>query len=330
MKLFVAYSGPLIKIELRVSGESMRHKLLLLTSKNERYRELLSSCHLPEIILLGDEPSNILEANIWLAEPALAAPLLPLAKNLTWMQSTMAGVDDLVKPRQRKDYQLTNVRGVFGPLMSEYLFGYLLAHQREHQKYKNQQAEKIWLPGNFKTLQGQNLLLLGTGNIAKHIAKTAKHFGMNVTGINRGAKPTQGFDKVDTLANISHHLTQADAVASILPSTPLTRGALNAELLSLMKPGAIFFNLGRGDVLDLDALYMQLIENSDQHAILDVFNQEPLPKEHPIWTLDNVIITPHIAAPSFPEQVVEIFANNYHKLLQGENLSHEVNFARGY
>ncbi|ACA88441.1 D-2-hydroxyacid dehydrogenase [Shewanella woodyi] len=308
----------------------MRHKLLLLTSKNERYRELLASCHLPEIVLLGDEPSSILEANVWLAEPALAAPLLPHANNLTWMQSTMAGVDALVKPRQRKDYQLTNVRGIFGPLMSEYLFGYLLAHQREHQKYKTQQAEKIWLPGSFKTLQGQNLLLLGTGNIAKHLAQTAKHFGMHVTGINRGAKPTKGFDKVDTLANISQHLAQADAVASILPSTPQTRGALNAELLSMMKPGAIFFNLGRGDVLDLDALYMQLIENSDQHAILDVFNQEPLPKEHPIWTLDNVIITPHIAAPSFPEQVVEIFSNNYHKLLQGEQLTHAVNFARGY
>lgn len=308
----------------------MRHKLLLLTSKNERYRELLASCHLPEIVLLGDEPSSILEANVWLAEPALAAPLLPHANNLTWMQSTMAGVDALVKPRQRKDYQLTNVRGIFGPLMSEYLFGYLLAHQREHQKYKTQQAEKIWLPGSFKTLQGQNLLLLGTGNIAKHLAQTAKHFGMHVTGINRGAKPTKGFDKVDTLANISQHLAQADAVASILPSTSQTRGALNAELLSMMKPGAIFFNLGRGDVLDLDALYMQLIENSDQHAILDVFNQEPLPKEHPIWTLDNVIITPHIAAPSFPEQVVEIFSNNYHKLLQGEQLTHAVNFARGY
>lgn len=308
----------------------MRHKLLLLTSKNERYRELLASCHLPEIILLGDEPSSILEANIWLAEPALAAPLLPHANNLTWMQSTMAGVDALVKPRQRKDYQLTNVRGIFGPLMSEYLFGYLLAHQREHLKYKSQQAEKLWLPGNFKTLQGQNLLLLGTGNIAKHLAQTAKHFGMNVTGINREAKPTKGFDKVDTLANISHHLTQADAVASILPSTSQTRGALNAELLSLMKSEAIFFNLGRGDVLDIDALYMQLVENSNQHAILDVFNQEPLPKEHPIWTLENVIITPHIAAPSFPEQVVEIFSNNYHKLLQGEQLSHAVNFARGY
>lgn len=97
-----------------------------------------------------------------------------------------------------------------------------------------------------------------------------------------------------------------------------------------MKPEVILFNLGRGDVLDLDALYQQFNANPLQQAVLDVFNQEPLPQEHPIWNLDNVVITPHIAAPSFPEQVVEIFANNYHKLIKGESLSHEVNFERGY
>ncbi|GIU36767.1 D-2-hydroxyacid dehydrogenase [Shewanella colwelliana] len=308
----------------------MEHKLLLLTSDNNRYRELLASCHLPNLTLLGDDPKSILDANIWLAEPPLAAPLVGHAKNLIWLQSTYAGVDPLVKPRLRSDYQLTNVKGIFGPLMSEYLFGYLLAHQRHHQKYKSQQAEKIWQPSNFKSLQGQNLLLLGTGSIAKHIAQTAKHFGMHVTGINRGAKPTVGFDQVDTLANLPLHLQQADAIAAILPSTPDTQGALDKMHLSLMKDDALLFNLGRGDVLDLDALYTQLQQHPQQQAILDVFNKEPLPQEHPIWSLDNVIITPHIAAPSFPEQVVEIFANNYHNLLNGKSLSNSVNFERGY
>ncbi|MCG9712959.1 D-2-hydroxyacid dehydrogenase [Shewanella insulae] len=308
----------------------MEHKLLLLTSDNDKYRSLLGSCHLPHLTLLGDDPQSILEADIWLAEPPLAAPLVGHAKQLKWMQSTYAGVDLLVKPRLRRDYQLTNVRGIFGPLMSEYLFGYLLAHQRQHKQYQSQQAEKIWRPSNFRTLQGQELLLLGTGNIAKHLAQTAKHFGMRVTGINRSAKPTIGFDCVDTLANLPHHIGKADAIAAILPSTPQTQGALNQELLAMMKPEAIFFNLGRGDVLDLDALYTQLLHHPQQNAILDVFNQEPLPPEHPIWSLENVIITPHIAAPSFPEQVVEIFANNYHKFIKGETLSHRVNFERGY
>lgn len=308
----------------------MGHKLLLLTRENERYRQLLASCHLPNINILDDKPQNIFNADIWLAEPGLAAPILPHATNLKWMQSTFAGVDALVKPRQRRDYELTNVRGIFGPLMSEYLFGYLLAYQREHVKYKNQQAQKIWLPGSYKTLQGQNLLLLGTGSIAKHIAQTAKHFGMHVIGINRGAKPTKGFDEVDTLANLTRHLPRADAVASILPSTPETQGALNQHTLSLLKKDVVLFNLGRGDVLDLDALYIQLIQNQQQQAILDVFNQEPLPEKHSIWSLDNVVITPHIAAPSFPEQVIEIFSENYRKWIKGEELSHRVHFERGY
>ncbi|QSX29488.1 D-2-hydroxyacid dehydrogenase [Shewanella cyperi] len=308
----------------------MSHKLLLLTRENERYRQLLASCHLPGLQLLDDDPANIRRADIWLAEPALAAPLLAHADQLRWMQSTFAGVDLLVKPKQRRDYCLTNVRGIFGPLMSEYLFGYLLARQREHDKYRSQQQQKIWLPGSYRTLQGQELLLLGTGSIAKHLAATAKHFGMKVTGINRSAKPTAGFDRVATLDALPEFIAGADAIASILPSTPETRGALSAQMLALMKPSAVLFNLGRGDVLDLDALAEQLQNQPEQQAVLDVFNQEPLPQDHPIWDRDNVIITPHIAAPSFPEQVAEIFSSNYHLLLKGEPLTHQVNFERGY
>ena len=308
----------------------MEHRLMILTSDNQKYRELLASCHLPNLTILGDDPQSILTADIWLAEPPLAAPLIGHAKSITWLQSTYAGVDPLMKPRLRQDYLLTNIKGIFGPLMSEYLFGYLLAHQRDHQQYKSQQAEKIWRPGNFKTLQGQNLLLLGTGSIAQHIAQTAKHFGMHVTGINRGAKPTIGFDHIDTLANLPQHIAQADAIAAILPSTPDTQGILDQQTLGLLKDDAILFNLGRGDVLDLDALYQELSQRKQLQAILDVFNQEPLPQEHPIWSLNNVIITPHIAAPSLPEQVVEIFANNYHKLINSEPLNNQVNFERGY
>ncbi|QYJ74797.1 D-2-hydroxyacid dehydrogenase [Shewanella sp. FJAT-52076] len=308
----------------------MRHKLLLLTRENERYRSLLASCHLPELELLDDNPANIRLADIWLAEPGLAAPLVNHASGLRWMQSTFAGVDLLVKPRQRRDYLLTNVRGIFGPLMSEYLFGYLLARQREHALYKSQQQQKLWLPGSYKTLQGSELLLLGTGSIAKHLAQTAKHFGMRVTGINRSAKATVGFDEVATLESLPTLMARADAIASILPSTEATRGILNEEILARMKPDAVLFNLGRGDVLDLDALERQLRQHPQQQAVLDVFNQEPLPEEHPIWGLGNVIVTPHIAAPSFPEQVAEIFSSNYHKFLLGETLSHRVNFERGY
>lgn len=308
----------------------MKHTLFLLTKTNVSYRQLLTSCQLPHLHLLDDDPINIQKADIWLAEPDLAAPLLSHAYNLKWLQSTFAGIEPLVKPKLRRDYNLTNIRGIFGPLMSEYLFGYLLAHRRQHQKYQQQQQQKIWQPSSFKSLQGQTLLLLGTGSIAQHIAKTAKHFGMQVVGINRSAKPASGFTSIDTLNHLNHYLPHADTIASILPNTEDTQNILNKDTLALMKPNAILFNLGRGNVLDLDALFIQLSQHQEQHAILDVFNQEPLPKEHPIWDLDNVTITPHIAAPSFPEQVVEIFAQNYSRWINSKTLLHQIDFEKGY
>ncbi|MCL1124578.1 D-2-hydroxyacid dehydrogenase [Shewanella surugensis] len=308
----------------------MKHKLFLLTKTNVSYRQLLSSCQLPQLHLLDDDPINIQKADIWLAEPDLAAPILSHAYNLKWLQSTFAGIDPLVKPKLRKDYKLTNIRGIFGPLMSEYLFGYLLAHSRQHQKYKQQQQQKIWQPSSFKSLQDQTLLLLGTGSIAQHIAKTAKHFGMQVVGINRSAKPAQGFNSIDTLSHLNQYIPHADTIASILPNTTDTQNILNEETLALMKPNAILFNLGRGNVLDLDALFKQLSQHQEQQAILDVFNQEPLPKAHPIWSLNNVTITPHIAAPSFPEQVVEIFVQNYSRWINSKTLLHQIDFEKGY
>lgn len=214
--------------------------------------------------------------------------------------------------------------------MSEYLFGYLLAHQRQHQKYQQQQQQKQWLPGSYQTLQGQHLLLLGTGSIAQHIASTAKHFGMTVTGINRQGMATASFDKVGTLAQLNDFLPKADVIASVLPHTEETHNILNQHTLTLLKPKAMLFNLGRGNVLDLDDLDSHLSQHPEQQAILDVFNQEPLPAEHPIWARSNAIITPHIAAPSFPEQVVELFCHNYALWLKQQPLINLVDFSKGY
>ncbi|KPZ72159.1 MULTISPECIES: D-2-hydroxyacid dehydrogenase [unclassified Shewanella] len=308
----------------------MAHKLLLLTQDNDKYRQLLSHCQLPELTILGDDPSSICEADIWFAEPQLAAPLLNLGSELKWMQSTFAGVDKLTGSRQRHDYALTNIKGIFGPLMSEYLFGYLLAHQREHAKYKQQQQQQQWAPGNFRTLQGQHLLLLGTGSIAQHIAQTAKHFGMTVTGLSKSAVSKPYFDHIDTIEQLATYLPKAQAIASILPSTLDTENLLNADMLALLPSESVLFNLGRGNVLDLDALAKQLKQQPKQHAVLDVFNQEPLSSEHPIWQCPNAIITPHIAAPSFPEQVVEVFADNYRLWRQQYPLKHQVDFIKGY
>ena len=308
----------------------MVNKLLLLTRENEVYRDLLIKRNLTDLVILGDSPNSITEANIWFAEPSLAAPLLNHARQLRWLQSTFAGVDKLISPKLRQDYQLTNVRGIFGPLMSEYLFGYLLAHNRQHQHYHQLQQQRQWQPGHYKTLQGKQLLLLGTGSIAQHIATTAKHFGMTVIGINRQGQAISGFDLVDKIDNLLLHLPEADVIASVLPDTPATKNILNRHSLARLKSDAVLFNLGRGNVLDLDALAAQLVLKPDQQAILDVFNQEPLPSNHPIWLAANAVITPHVAAPSFPQQIIDVFSQNYALWCNDQPLNFRVDFEKGY
>lgn len=311
----------------------MGHKLLLLTKANQQYRDLIAAQSLPDLTLLDDNPAGIIDADIWLAEPKLAAPLLPHAKNLQWLQSSFAGIDALMSSRGRKDYQLTNIKGIFGPLMSEYLFGYLLAHIRGHRFYRQQQGQKQWLiqpQQRHSSLQGMRLLLLGTGSIAQHLAKTAKHFGMHVTGINSSGDAVEGFDIIEDMSNLGQVLTQADVVVNLLPSTPATHNLLNANMLAMLKTDAVLFNVGRGDALDLNVLNTQLIANPSQQAILDVFAQEPLPNSHPIWERENAVITPHISAPSHPAQIVDIFSQNYRRYIMGEPLQNRVDFSKGY
>lgn len=189
---------------------------------------------------------------------------------------------------------------------------------------------KFTPPIRHTSLQGMQLLLLGTGSIAQHLAQTAKHFGMHVTGINRSGNTVEGFDAIEAMTNLAQTLTQADVVVNLLPSTPATQNLLNAETLGRLKDDAVLFNVGRGDALDLDALNIQLIAKPAQQAILDVFAQEPLPNSHPIWERENAIITPHISAPSHPAQIVEIFSQNYRRYISGEPLQNRIDFSKGY
>lgn len=301
----------------------MEHKLLLLTKDNEQYAELIKNSALPNIILLGDEPKNIKEATIWLADPALSAPIVGHATNLKWLQSTCSNVSMLLQPRLRKDYRLTNINGIYGPVMAEFIYGHLLNHQQNNQPYCN---EKIWQTIDYKKLENKCLLLLGTGILAQHLAKTATQFGMKILGINQTGVETVHIDKTSTLDHLSEYIQQADAVVNTLPKIMDTHYLLDEHTLKLMKKDAVFYNLGSDDMIDLETLNQQLIDNPSQYAVLDIANQTPLSLNHPLRNRSNISISPYIAAPSFPEQITEIFSHNYYRYIQGEPLNHQVCF----
>ncbi|MFQ2562918.1 D-2-hydroxyacid dehydrogenase [Aeromonas caviae] len=309
--------------------------LLLLSQDNSHYERLLKATHLPHLhILRADNQAEaeqlIGDAHILMAEPARAKPLLAKAGKLSWLQSTYAGVDVLLDASCRRDYLLTNVRGIFGPLMSEYVFGHLLSLTRQLPLYREQQQQGVWQSHPYQGLKGKTLLLLGTGSIGQHIAHTGKHFGMRVLGISHSGRERAGFDQVYQLPALNKMLAQADVIVSVLPATRETRHLFTAERFSHCKPGAIFFNVGRGNAVQEGELLAALQAGKPAMAVLDVFEQEPLPADSPLWHQPNLIVTPHNSAYSFPEDVAQIFIRNYIRFIDGQQLDGRIDFDKGY
>lgn len=309
--------------------------LLLLSQDNHHYERLLKAANLPHLRILradnqGEAEKLIGDAHILMAEPARAKPLLAKAGRLSWLQSTYAGVDVLLDASCRRDYLLTNVRGIFGPLMSEYVFGHLLSLTRQLPLYRDQQQQKLWQSHPYQGLRGKTLLLLGTGSIGQHIAHTGKHFGMRVLGISHSGHECAGFVQVYQLPALNKMLAQADVIVSVLPSTRETRHLFTADRFNHCKPGAIFFNVGRGSAVHEGDLLAALRGGQLGTAVLDVFEQEPLPADSPLWHQPNLIITPHNSAYSFPEDVAQIFIRNYIRFIDGQQLDGRIDFDKGY
>ncbi|AEY00780.1 D-isomer specific 2-hydroxyacid dehydrogenase family protein [Oceanimonas sp. GK1] len=311
------------------------HTLLLLSQDNHHYRDLLSKAYLPGLTVLmpgndNDIRAGLERADILLGEPARIRPWLKEARALKWVQSTYAGVDKLLGPGIRQDYLLTNVRGIFGPLVSEYVFAHLLSLTRHLRHYREQQRHHNWQPIAYQSLAGKTLLVLGTGSIGQHVAGTARHFGMQVLGISRTGREAPNFDRTYQPQALNKVLPQADVVVSVLPSTPETRHLFDEERLNHIKPGVVFFNVGRGDAVNETALLHALRSGRIGAAVLDVFATEPLPESSPLWDMPNVVITPHNSGYSFPDQIVTRFSRNYLKFVEGKAMEGVVNFDLGY
>ncbi|MEX3071670.1 D-2-hydroxyacid dehydrogenase [Vibrio alginolyticus] len=303
------------------------NKIFLLSEHRDTYQTLLTGKNLPDLSIT-DKPN---EAQIVLADPPLLSQRLDEFSQLEWVQSTFAGVNTLMSPDLRRDYTLTNVRGIFGPLIAEYVIGYSIAHYRHFNRYHQQQQDKHWQPHLYSSLQGKTMVILGTGSIGAYVGKAVQAMGLKTIGVNRTGIPTAGgeFGQTFHISELASALKQADIVVNTLPSTPDTHYLLNSETLSHLDQ-AILINVGRGDILEDKGLLLALKNRWVEHAILDVFEQEPLPENHPFWKLPQITITPHIAATSFPEQVAEIFTENYLRWRDGFSLSHQVDFDKGY
>ncbi len=303
------------------------HKLYILTEQNDVYRKNIESLELEDLVITDVKD----EASILLAAPPMAAKCLDEFPKLEWLQSAYAGIDALTAPHLRQDYELTNVKGIFGQQISEYVLGYAISHYRHFSNYLKQQEQHHWEQHLYQSIDTKVMLILGTGSISSHLSSVAVNFGMRVIGINTTGIPakTGTFHETYHINELENAMKQADIIVNTLPNTVETKGLLHAKTLRYCS-NVLLFNVGRGAILIEDDLIPAIENGHIEHAFLDVFISEPLKPEHPFWNHNGITVTPHIAALSFPHQVVEIFAHNYRLWRDGFQLENRIDFDKGY
>lgn len=311
------------------------HKLLILSQHSEIYRRLLEEQNLPGLSIVNTvEPDEELreycECDIVFGEPALIRRIINRLPKVIWVQSSWAGVEPLLGLNTKPNYTLTNVRNVYGPLMSEYVFGYILMIERKiFSRFLFQQA-KQWDVSLNGTLRGKLIGLCGVGSIGTHLAQTAKHFGMRVYGFTRKSESSQYIDKYFHKDDWGEFARDLDYIVCTLPGTELTKDFINHDAITRLPDKAWLINVGRGSTIDEFALVQALKNRTINGAVLDVFKEEPLPIDHPLWSAPNTFITFHTAAQNNPPDIASIFIENYLRLIHGESLKYQVDQNLGY
>lgn len=284
---------------------------------------------------------SITTAEVVIGEPEESE--LRKAENLHWIQLTWAGADKYTKMKIFPEtITLTNASGAFGKIISEYVIGNIIALYRGLPVYWKNKQECLWVQNRSSdTIYGKNVLILGTGDIGKNIAHRMQAFETHVTGIKRTAvsehsQQLKDFDEVYDLTALDDKLPQADIVIGCLPGTLETKGLLNYDRLHFMKKDAVLINVGRGSLIPTEDLIRALQEGHLKGAVLDVFETEPLPFDSPLWEMDQVILTPHIAGPSFggnaevQDMIWNICMENLERYLNGKELKNIVRLNEGY
>jgi glyoxylate/hydroxypyruvate reductase A len=256
--------------------------------------------------------------------------LLPHARRLRWVQVMGAGVDGFLDAPFPPKVILTRAEGVFGPWMAEYTLGWLLWGTQLMEGFRAAQRAHRWEPVYPTLLRGRTLGIVGLGSIGRAIARAARALDMRRLGMNRSGRAVPEVERVYRRAAVRELLRASDYVVLAVPLTPETRGMVGEAELRAMRPGAWLVNVGRGALVQQDALVRALRERWIAGAVLDVFVDEPLPPDHPFWDMPSVVVTPHVSGPSDPAEIAPIFNENLQRFLQGRALRGRVDLHRGY
>jgi glyoxylate/hydroxypyruvate reductase A len=261
----------------------------------------------------------------------MPAELYPAATRLRWLQAMGAGIDWVPDAALAPDVTITRAPGIFGPWMAEYVAGWCLWVTQRMAAYREAQAERRWIAHELPTrLRGRTVLLVGVGDIGRVVARTLTALGARVEGVNTTGRPVPGVHRMHSTRRLLSALPAADFVVVLVPLAAATRGLIGARALAAMKRTAWLMNIARGAVVDEPALVRALESNAIAGAVLDVFTTEPLPSDHPLWKLPNVVVTPHISGPSTVEEIAPVFNDNLRRYVAGRPLRHRIDRRKGY
>jgi len=253
--------------------------------------------------------------------PMLAPHVLEGAKSLKWVQALGTGVDNLTdQPSLRKGVLVTNMTGIHGPPVSEAAIASMLALARDIPRFTRCQDQHAWTRWPAKLLHGKTVGIFGIGVIAEALAPKCKVFDMRVVGISSAKRDVPGFDEMRSRDDLTNAVRDLDFLVLLTPLTPATRGIVDAKVLGAMKPTSFLINLARGGVVDETALVEALKQGRPAAAALDVFLEEPLPADHPFWSMHNVLITTHQGGfcDTYPDLALPIIEANMRCFLSGD------------
>lgn len=260
--------------------------------------------------------------------------ILAAAVNLRWIQTPMAGLEQYMFPELiSSPVILTNMRGIYSDVIADHVLCLLLAFARDLPRLLRAQQQHRWLPeGEVAAfqLQGKQIGIIGFGGIGGEVARRALVVGMTTIACDPAPHASIEGVPVWSPERLDELLAQSDIVVVCAPETPETRGLFDTARFSRMRPGSIFINVGRGRVVHLDALAAALQSGHLSAAALDVYEREPLPPDHPLWSMPQVILTPHSAAYAVPasERRKKLLVENVRRFLAGEPLLNVVNKQR--
>jgi phosphoglycerate dehydrogenase-like enzyme len=314
-------------------------KILILSRLNEEAQQIiLRAAEGAQVVFAMDErPTAETVADADMIVGPLPVSLIPAAKKLKVLQLQSAGADPYIKPGVLpEDVDLCNATGAYGLAVAEHLFAGILSVMKKLHQYRDNQNKNVWQGmGLVGTMLDATVLIIGPGDIGGTLANMCRALGAYVICVRRTKAPKPDFaDEMYTIDELDTVLPRADVVAMAVPGAPETVHLLSRERIAMLKPGVIVANGGRGSAIDQTALYEAARDGRVGYAFLDVTTPEPLPADDPLWSLQNVFITPHVAGGfnmlETQRRIAGVAAKNIRHFLAGEKRENIVDKTTGY